>query len=393
MIAELIAGAMVVCSVGPAVLFSLNLKRYRAPRFGPTDGERLTVLIPARDEERNIRACVEAVLSSHEVDLEVIVCDDDSADRTAKIVLEMAAADRRVHLLRGTGLPNGWNGKQHACWELAEVALTPLLLFLDADVRVGPWALARCVAEKRKRNVALLSGFPKQVTSGWLDALLLPLIHFVLLAYLPMRSMQTTTKPEFAAGCGQFFLVSREEYFAAGGHAAIRETRHDGLRLPRLMREAGYRTDLVDLTRLAEVRMYPTARATWSGLVKNATEGMAAPKRIVPFTLLLALGQVLPGALAIWLLGALPLIAWTMMHHMFIWGIDDTGIVLAMLWLVAFVASLAPRLLAARKFRQPWWSAVLHPVGVAVLLALQWWALALQVIGRPVKWRARSYAE
>jgi hypothetical protein len=387
---DVVVGAMVVCSVGPALLFAMNLRRYRAPRFGVEGEERVTVLIPARDEEQNIRACVEAVLASREVELEVIVCDDDSADRTAKIVLDMAAADRRVHLLRGMGLPKGWNGKQHACWELAEVALTPLLLFLDADVRVGPWAIARCVTERKVRGVALLSGFPRQVMSGWLDALLLPLIHFVLLAFLPMKRMQTSVGPEYAAGCGQFFLVERTAYFASGGHAAIRETRHDGLRLPRLMREAGFRTDLVDLTRLVDVRMYSSAKATWNGLVKNATEGMASPGRIVPFTLLLGLGQVLPGMIVIWILGTLVAAAWMLWHHMFALGINDETVVLILGLVAAVIGAMVPRFVAAKRFQQPMWSAWLHPVGVAVLLVLQWWALLLQVVGRPVKWRARS---
>ena len=120
--------------------------------------------------------------------------------------------------------------------------------------------------------------------------MLLPLIHFVLLGLLPMGRMRKTTKVAYAAGCGQFFLAEREGYFACGGHAAIRDTRHDGLRLPEEFRRHGLRTDVVDLTELAEVRMYDSASAVWMGLAKNATEGLGSPGRIVPVTVLLAGG-------------------------------------------------------------------------------------------------------
>lgn len=394
MVLEIVIALAVLCALAPAVLFVMNLQRYAAPRFGKSDDVRLAVLIPARDEERGIRACVENVLASREVDLEVWVLDDDSADRTADIVLEMAAVDRRVRLVMSTHLPRGWNGKQHACWELAKATSAPLLLFMDADVRLDEWALARCIAGQRSLKVSLLSGFPRQITVGFMEQMLLPLIHFVLLGFLPLGRMRKGTDPAYAAGCGQLMLVEREAYFASGGHAAIRETRHDGLRLPRLFREHGYRTDIVDLTNLASVRMYETPSAVWVGLAKNATEGMAAPRRIVPFTLLLGLGQIAPAILVVLtLILAVSLIT----HHGTIgttMGVTDPFIAVLLVFasLLALMVSYLPRLLAVPRFKQPLRSAWLHPLGVTILLAVQWYALARQVVGRPVGWRARRYS-
>ena len=236
------------------------------------------------------------------------------------------------------------------------------------------------------RNVALLSGFPRLIVVGWMERLLLPLIHFVLLGFLPMGRMRRTTGPAYAAGCGQFFLVEREAYFASGGHEAIRSTRHDGLRLPQTMRRAGFRTDIVDLTSLASVRMYGSAREVWLGLAKNATEGLGAPRRIVPLTVLLVMGQVLPVvAAALWI---------AMLVSMRFDGatLDEPRAALAVsvMLAVAVAASLLPRLLAVRRFGQPLGSAVLHPLGVWVLLCVQWWALGRQWAGRPIAWRART---
>ncbi len=382
-----LAAVMLVCAAIPATMFVVNLRRYSAPRAA--SGEvKVAVLIPARNEESNIAACVESVLASLGVELEVLVLDDASTDRTAAIVAAMAEQDPRLRLVATRELPAGWNGKQHACWLLAQQTQAALLLFLDADVRLAPEAIARCAAEMQQRDVALLSGFPRQIVVGWLERLLLPLIHFVLLGFLPMGKMRSTTRAAFAAGCGQFFLVERAAYFASGGHGAIRTTRHDGLRLPQAMRRAGFRTDIVDLTPLASVRMYDSAGAVWSGLAKNATEGLGSPGRILPLTLLLLLGQVLPMiAAALWL-------AFWVSSLVVGATMDDPRMAAAvtLLLIAALACSYLPRLLAVRRFKQPLASALLHPLGVVVLLVIQWYALTRQLVGKPVAWRARSYA-
>jgi glycosyltransferase involved in cell wall biosynthesis len=387
---DLVALAGVLCLFAgiPAVMFLINLRWYRAPGDGGPTDVRVAVLIPARNEERNIGACVESVLASRGVGIEVLVLDDAPTDGTAEIVREIALRDARVRLVASQELPRGWNGKQHACWKLAQQTDAPLLLFLDADVRVMPDALVRCVGEMQARRVALLSGFPRQIMGGSMERMLLPLIHFVLLGLLPMGRMRKTTKVAYAAGCGQFFLAEREAYFACGGHAAIRDTRHDGLRLPEEFRRHSLRTDLVDLTELAEVRMYESAGAVWMGLAKNATEGLGAPKRIVPVTVMLVVGQVLPVIAAVlWLAFCVSsvLVGATFDNAR---AAEMVSVLLAL----AVVGSYLPRVIAVRRFRQPWMSALLHPVGILMLLGIQWYALVRQMLGRPVEWRARSYS-
>lgn len=382
---------MLVCSLGPAAIFAINLRRYRRPRASTRSVPTVSVLIPARNEEENIGECLKHVLASRFVHLEVLVLDDGSTDRTSEIAAEYVARDPRVRLGMGLPLPAGWNGKQHACWLLAQEARSPLLLFLDADVRLEPEAISRCAAAMRRarHRPELLSGFPRQVMKGWTERMLLPLIHFVLLGYLPLGRMRRTLNPSYAAGCGQFFLAEREAYFKSGGHAGIRATRHDGLMLPRLMREKGFATELVDLTELAHVRMYHSARGVWEGLAKNATEGLGAPGRIVPITMLLFLGQILPTALLV-LAGVLYAGLRLSGGRVDVVKPAET-LALVSAVVLAALAGYLPRLAAVRRFGQPLGSALLHPLGVAMLLALQWYALARQLLGRPVAWRARSY--
>ena len=370
------------CAALPALLWVWNMLLYREPHLDTCCEmghcilpDTVSILIPARNEERVIGAALTSLLESRGVAIEIVVLDDGSTDRTADIVREFAARDARVRLEFSPPLPRGWNGKQHACHLLAGLARYPVLCFLDADVRLAPQAVATMSAFLARSGSELVSGFPRQETETVLEWLLLPLIHFVLLSYLPLAVMRTSAAPGLAAGCGQFLMMRREAYRKTGGHAQIRATMHDGLLLPNLFRQHGFRTDIADLTHLATCRMYYSASQVWRGLAKNATEGMAAPARILPFTFLLFCGQILPVLLATELAFA-P---------------DAYSQFAQVLILVALAASFLPRLYSVWKYRQPLFSALLHPLGVGLLLALQWYALLRKLTGQPATWKERAY--
>lgn len=356
----------------PCLLFLVNLGSYRAPRRAPAAAvpPAVSVLIPARNEAANIEAALASVLANRGVELEAIVLDDGSTDGTADLVRAVAARDGRVRLESAPPLPAGWCGKPHACHVLAGRARHPWLVFMDADVRLASDALERMTGFMRP-GLSLASGVPRQVLGTFSERLLIPLIHFVLLGFLPVFWMRRSRWRAFAAGCGQLFIVRGEDYRRAGGHAAIRTSLHDGLKLPRAFRMAGMRTDLFDATEVASCRMYSRDGEVWSGLAKNATEGLAAPGRIGPMSVWLLGGGVLPFgllALAPFLApAALPLAAWTV------------------------VVAWLPRFVAAWRFRQSWLGALLHPLGLLGLVGIQWYARVRAWRGRPSTWRGRAY--
>lgn len=366
---DVVANASLAFAAIPAVLFFRNLTLFRTLP-GAKVGTAVSVLIPARNEEDGIAEAVHAALASTGVSVEVIVLDDHSDDRTAEIVQAIARSDSRVSLVSGPTLPSGWCGKQHACHVLARHASFDLLCFVDADVRLAPDALLRMSAHMHESRTDLLSGFPRQITLTFMERLLIPLIHFVLLGYLPLDGERRTRMAAFAAGCGQLMMVRRGSYEAAGGHGAIGESLHDGIRLPKLFRSRGLRTHLFNATDLASCRMYRNAGEVWNGLRKNATEGMAAPGRIGPFTFLLLMGQVAP---------------FILLSIAAIRGDDPTPLALAC-GMVLIV-----RLIACLGFHQPLMGAVLHPLGILLLLAIQWQALLDKLRGRGPAWRGRSY--
>lgn len=363
--------ALVLAAI-PCGLFLLNLSIYRLlPNRKTGIAGKVSVLIPARDEEKNIRATLAAVVANREVEFEVIVLDDHSTDSTASIVSEFAARDPRVRLESAPPLPSGWCGKQYACHILAKRARNSLLVFIDADVLLAPDALSRMAAFMHDSEAALASGVPRQELGTFSERLLLPLIHFILLGFLPMHAMRRTRWPGMSAGCGQLFIARRDAYEQCGGHTKLRDSLHDGIKLPRVFRRAGFRTDLFDATDLATCRMYHTNGETWRGLGKNATEGLAAPTAIVPMTALLLGGQVMPFVLLAFaaILSASAVVS--------------SAIAATLVYL--------PRLISSRRFQQPLGSALLHPLGVFALLLIQWHALIRHLAGKPAEWKGRSY--
>jgi hypothetical protein len=355
----MIGGICLVLAAVPLALAVDNLRRLRTP--APAEGTpAVSVLIPARNEAHNIGAAVACVLAGTGVTLDLVVLNDGSTDATGAILAGIG--DARLRVLTGGVLPAGWSGKQHACARLADAARHELMVFVDADVRLAPDALSRVAGYMARHDVGLASGFPRQVTIGWAEFLLLPLIHFLLLGYLPMARMERDVSPGLGAGCGQLMIARRTAYARAGGHAAIRASMHDGIMLPRAFRRAGLMTGLFDATAFATCRMYDSTAGVWEGLTKNATEGMAKPLALPIWTCLLFGGQVLPFLL-------LP----------------------ARTAIAACACALVLRAVLAARFRQSWLSVVLHPVGVTVLLVLQWTALVRALLGVKATWRGRAY--
>jgi cellulose synthase/poly-beta-1,6-N-acetylglucosamine synthase-like glycosyltransferase len=208
----LVASISLAFALLPALIYWLNRRHYRPPAESHQPLPAISVLIPARNESRSIRNAVESVLASRGVDLELVVLDDHSEDDTASIVRELAARDRRVRLETAPPLPSGWCGKQHACYQLSQLARNPIFAFLDADVRLAPDGLARMTQFLLDSKAALVSGFPRQETKTLFEKLLIPLIHFILLGFLPIGRMRRDNRPGMGAGCGQFFVAHREEY-------------------------------------------------------------------------------------------------------------------------------------------------------------------------------------
>ncbi|MEI6023206.1 MAG: glycosyltransferase family 2 protein [Phycisphaerales bacterium] len=364
-----------LCSAGlPLGMSCVNLVLFRTPKVrGRTMDDRaeVSVCIPARNEAANIQACVQGILASEHAAVEVLVYDDQSQDETPSIIAAMSARDPRCRSVATKPLESGWNGKQWGCEQMGQASSAPWLLFTDADVRFAPQAVALGLQFAQDSNSDLVSTFPRQICGSLGEGMVVPLIHFMLLGYLPMALMRSDARTSLGAGCGQYLLVKRETWLRAGGHRAFKNSMHDGIQLPRAVRAVGGRTDLFDATDFLSVRMYHGWMSTWRGFTKNAFEGLGSMTTLIVFSTLHVLGHIVP---------AVALIAW-------LCGFPMQPITLNC-FVAAWLAGMVTRAVLAIRFHQPWIAVALHPVTVLLMTVIQWRSWWLARTGRRA-WRGR----
>ncbi|HEX8424267.1 MAG TPA: glycosyltransferase, partial [Pyrinomonadaceae bacterium] len=207
-----------------------------APEDGPA---RVSVLIPARDEEANLPACLDAALAQGEIVSELLVYDDHSTDDTSAIICEYARRDARVRVLPAVPLPAGWCGKTFACARLAEGARGEWLLFLDADARLDAGAAARMLAEARRRRLTLLSCWPALELRSFWERALMPLLNFVVFTLYPAPLALRRADASLGLAHGACLLVHCSTYALVGGHTAVRDELFEDVRLAQLWRARG----------------------------------------------------------------------------------------------------------------------------------------------------------
>jgi len=266
------------------------------------DAPSLSIVVPARDEELNVERCVRSLLAQTLRDVEIIVVDDRSEDRTPAILAALAAGDARLRVVRGEPLPPGWAGKPWALAQGARLARGAWLLFTDADTAHAPYACASALAYARDRGADALSLNTFQELGTWGERAVLPtLLGFVVFASGSLAELNDPARPDRALANGQYLLVSRAAYDAIGGHDAVRAEIVEDVALARRLKADGrFRLRLADGERLVRVRMYRSLRELWDGFTKNVYAGAGGdPRMLLGGAAFLALLSAVPAALAL----------------------------------------------------------------------------------------------
>lgn len=277
-----VGSALALAGAAHAVVNSWLLRR--PPPGARVDGS-TAILVPARDEAAGIAACVCALRGQGEV----VVLDDASTDDTADLARTAGA-----RVVRGTAPPRGWLGKPWACAQLAAATEADILVFVDADVRLAPGAVAAAVTLLDAAGLDLVCPFPRQIAGTPGERLVQPLLQWSILALLPLRLAERSPRPSLTAGCGQFVVVRRAALDRAGGFAAVRAAVLDDLALVRAIKAAGGRGGVVDGTQLASCRMYGDWAALRDGYRKSLWAAFGSPPRAAAALGLLGLTYVLP---------------------------------------------------------------------------------------------------
>jgi chlorobactene glucosyltransferase len=241
----------------------------------------VSVLVPARNEEANISHCINTLLKQDYPYYEILVLDDHSTDSTRKILDETAAANPRMQVLNGQPLPQDWLGKNWACHQLFLAAQGELILFVDADTTHNSSMLSHSVSALLADNVDFMTGLPRQLVLTWGERLIVPIMYFCLMAFLPLPLAYRLRSPVFSAANGQFMLFRRAAYDKIGGYAAINSHGTDDLALVRLAKLHNLSWRMADGTKHANTRMYRNFHQAFEGFSKNLFA--AFDYRILPF--------------------------------------------------------------------------------------------------------------
>ena len=347
---------MILCWLAAAFFCVVAWNVLRWPKVASAAHARGTVaiLIPARDEEERLPACLESLLGQNVA--EVLVYDDHSQDSTPLIIDSFARRDTRFRRISPAPLPSGWCGKNFACSELAAQASSDWMLFLDADVRLTPGAASRIVGEAERRSVTLLSCWPGFDIRGFWEGALMPMLNFLVFTLFPAPLAALRNDPALGLAHGACILTRRDTYNRLGGHALVRAEIFEDTRLAREWRSRGERSCCIDGQHQVRVRMYSSFTTIWRGFEKNF---FPAFQRKRNFWWLLALH------------GAVFLLPFLLGDY------------------VTFALVLGARAMLAARFRQPWWSVALHSVGELILISLgmsSWWKCRS---GQGVVWKRR----
>jgi glycosyltransferase involved in cell wall biosynthesis len=351
------------------------------PRAESSPKSRVSVIVPARNEERNIERCIRSLLSQSYESWELIVVDDGSTDATPAILARLAADSPRLRVLKAPPLPAGWVGKCAALAAGSAVATGDWLLFADADTAHEPGTLAAVISFAEMHGVDMLSLLTHQEMHTFWERTVLPTI-FTSIAQAGSLAEVNDTRSLIAWANGQFILIRRATYDAIGGHAAIRSRVVEDFALAVVVKRQGHRLMLADGRAWVRTRMYESLRGIWDGFSKGLSSRRSRPLRsfvgairdlaavVVPLGLLLvgAVGAA-RGSSRAW--PALALAAGALMLG----------------W------QLAVGLVLARQMRIPAVYGLLRPLGIVVYAAIKLNAAGLLLTGRGVPWKGRRYNE
>jgi chlorobactene glucosyltransferase len=346
----------------------------------PPEPPLVSVIVPARNEARNIERCLRSLLSSRWPALEVIIVDDRSEDDTGKLARALAAADGRVRVIDGEPVPEGWFGKQWACAQGANAARGSTLIFTDADTAHAPTLIPRSMHAMRTRALDFLTvgGF-QELDSFWERVVMPQVFYMIVSRYGGAGSVNRARRSRDKIANGQYLCFTRACYDAIGGHASVRGRAAEDLALAQLVHARGMRGELVIGAHDLSTRMYTSLAEVVNGWTKNMVTAGAdtlpagvLPRLLLPVLLLVVpLMHLAPPAMLIASLFA-PVASGAVM-----WGAVCSALLLVW-WAFIYVGA----------FRQSPLYALTLPLGAVIVLFI---IARATIRGRGVEWKGRRY--
>lgn len=246
------------------ILFSQKIKK-----SATQNDELISVLIPARNEEENIGTLLHSLSEMKNARLEILVFDDESTDLTSTIVTEYSKKNPAIKLLKSEGLPAGWLGKNHACFQLAEKATGAYYLFIDADVKLQDDIITDTVSYLKKYRLGLLSIFPTQILQTVSEKLTVPVMNYILLTLLPLIFVRISPFSSHSAANGQFMLFDASVYRKFQPHRHFKSSAVEDISISRFFKKKKIKIACITGEKRVECRMYTSYNTALNGFTKN----------------------------------------------------------------------------------------------------------------------------
>ena len=348
----------------------------------PSNAPLISVCIPARNEERNIRACVEAVLNQTYPNFEVIVLDDRSTDATLEILHSIR--NDKLKIVNGSDLPSDWAGKPHALYQAANACdeRSEWLCFIDADTFLALEALASCYAKAVETNADLFTMMTFQITETFWERVVMPLVMTALSVRFSPRKVNDPQRKDAIAN-GQFIFIKRSVYDAIGGHESVKDQIVEDKAISEKVKWGGYRLIVADGMQVARTRMYTSLPEMWEGWTKNIYLGL---REQVDLMLLGAFGALVT------VIAALVLPFWPLLG--LFWFFHNGGwmaIAIITEALILWGVLIYVRAMVAHNMNIPRWYALTTPLGAAIFAAMMFTSTWKVISGQGVTWRGRKY--
>lgn len=231
----------------------------------------VSVLIPARNEEKNISKIIGDLLFQDYSNIEILVFDDQSTDKTAEIVRAIAKKHDNMQLISSEGLPNGWLGKNYACHSLALRAKGNYLLFVDADVRIKNNVIGQTLHFAEKHKLSLVSVFPKQTMNNNGEYATVPIMNYILLTLLPLILVRKLGLPSLAAANGQYMFFEAETYKETRPHETMKSEKVEDIKIARFYKKRKLSIACLANETDIKCRMYGSYKESLNGFSKNVT--------------------------------------------------------------------------------------------------------------------------
>lgn len=229
----------------------------------------VSILIPARNEERTIGNLLNDLQQQDYQNIEMFVYNDQSTDKTVEIVEQFTKNNTRIHLIDGQVLPEGWLGKNHACYTAAQHASGSFLLFLDADVRIKNEFIKSAITMMKSNKLTLLSLFPKQEMTSWGERISVPLMNYILLTLLPLRFVQKSWFSSHSAANGQCMMFNADDYKRLQPHERVKTQLVEDVAIARLLKRSKHTIACLLGNDTISCRMYHHYNEAVNGFSRN----------------------------------------------------------------------------------------------------------------------------